>query len=31
MDCNLINSYEIETIHGRKSIEIYNGDITSFF
>ena len=31
MTCNLINSYEIETIYGRKSIEIYNGDITSFF
>ena len=31
MTCNLINSYEIETIYGRKSIEIYNADITSFF
>lgn len=31
MSYNLINAYEIETIYGRKSIEIYTGDITSFY
>ena len=30
MCCNLINSYEIDTIYGRKSIEIHEGDLTDF-